>query len=199
MHSIADKKWNNDKVFFGGEGIAVCDARLFFHENGMNFGVDVFGPNQFDLTFDCFSRVIVCSCAVTSNEKRCFAGFRRTREREFFDNIFSARQKDVGHAIVGANGTAVIERLRAAILNALKIRLPFSSEPEFNRDCLFTKISFADQKWDDKYATGRNRIHDGRDEGLLFPKRGFDARKNVTSPQFGGVLYGGRSGILVHT
>src|SRR5688572_28064722 len=95
----------------------------------MDFGVFVFGANEFDLALDGFAGIFVLAGAMAGDKERCFAGLWRAREWMLGNGFFGAREQDFGHAVVGADGAAVMDRLIVAAENAF-----VGSEAELARD-----------------------------------------------------------------
>src|SRR5687768_13746652 len=109
----------------------------------MDFSVFVFGANEFDLSFDGIAGVFVLAGAVAGDEERRFAGLWRAREWMLRNGFLCAREQDFGHAVVGADRTAVMDRLVVAAEDAF-----IASEAEFARNHFVSEVAFADKKRD---------------------------------------------------
>src|SRR5688500_9283495 len=54
MEAVADEEGDNDDVAGGSHGVAIADAGGFFHEYGMDFGVNAADPDEIGLALDGF-------------------------------------------------------------------------------------------------------------------------------------------------
>src|SRR5438477_5151965 len=150
MEAVADEEWNHNEVFRGRNRIAVADARVFFHEDGVDFGVAVEAANDFDLAFDGFAGVFVVAGAMPGNEQGGLTRLRCGGEGMFLHDITRAGEQDLGHALVSADGAAIVNGLVAALQHAFIFARRASRHAEFARDDFFGEIAFADKEGNDK-------------------------------------------------
>ena len=113
------------------------------------------------------------------------------------DHVSCPRQEEVGHAVMTADGSAVIQSMMRSLLNARKMRLPFPMQTQFTWDGLFSEIALADEERHDKETAGRHVAHRRGDAGFLLPKCFDDLAENFSAPQLACVLINGRAGIGV--
>src|SRR5687768_12308354 len=87
-----------------------------------------------------------------------------------------------------ADRAAVMERLRAARLNAWKTGITGLAQSKFARNHLFREIAFADEKRHDENARRKDATQDASNTRLQFPKCFDDLPKDATAAQFIRVL-----------
>ena len=199
MESVADEERDHDDVAGGGHGVAIADARVFFHEDGVDLGVFAAGADEFDLAFDGLAGVFVVAGAVTGNEKGGLGWLGSARKRMFLDDVAGAGDQQFGHAFVSANRAAIVDLLGATVglsdLEGIEARHPVKGEAEFARDNFLGEIPFADEERNNEYPRGECAAKNGGDGGFLFPERFEHVRKNPAAAEFIRMLIGRRGGI----
>src|SRR4030095_14034395 len=131
------------------------------------------------------------------NEQRGFVRLRHPWERVFFHDLLCPSQDYFGHALMGSNRPAVVQRLRAARLDARKIHLAISTKAQLTRNHLLREITFADKQGHDKYPTAEDSSQDSRDARLQFPEAFLNLSKDGAAPQLVGMLIGWGAGIRI--
>ena len=195
MQPVADEEGNQDNVPSARQAVAIPDARFFFHENRVDLGVKILRADEFDLALDGLTGVFVAARAVAGDEQRGLIRFRRARDRIFLDDFSRAREQHIRHAVVRADGTAVINRLRTALLHAGKIGLVVPAQAEFTGDDFFGEVTFADEQRNDEDTRRKNATERTADRGLQFPETFEHLREKVATAQFIRVLIRRRSRI----
>ena len=205
VEPIADEKRNHDDVAGLGNLVAISDAGFFFHENGIDFVVFTKGADELDLVFDGFAGVFIIAGAVSRDEKGGFGGFGRAGEGMFLNYFAGPSEENMGHAVVGADGTAIVESLggergagwRGTCLDTGIIGLTRNEKAEFTRDDFFGEITFADEKGDDENTRSEGGAEDRGDGGFLFPECFENGGENAAAAEFIGMLPGWSGGIGV--
>src|SRR6185436_5892214 len=88
---------------------------------------------------------------MTGNEQGSLGRPRPPWERMAFDNLSRAGKEHWRHAVVCADRSAVIERLRPAFLHACEIGLITAAQTEFPRNYFFGEITFTDENRHHEY------------------------------------------------
>src|SRR6266496_6163885 len=96
--------------------------------------------------------VFIVGGAMTGDEQRRFLGIWSAGSGISFDDVERAGEQYAGHAGVGADGAAVVKRLRPAPLGSEKIRPGIGAQAELARDNFFREVTFADEERHDKNA-----------------------------------------------
>ena len=152
------------------EPVTFADARLLFHEYGVDISVDFLRLNELHLMLDGFAGILILSGAMSRDEECYVLRFRHAWERKLFNHLASTGHNNVGHALVGADRAAIVERLSAALLDAREARLSNLAETEFARNYLFRKVSFANKERHDEHARRKGAAQHSGQCGFLFPK-----------------------------
>jgi hypothetical protein len=111
--------------------------------------------------------------------------------------VCRAGHDDVGHAVVGADRAAVVERLPAADLLSWKVSVAIFAETHFAGDHLLGEIALADEIGHDEHPGSGGPAQRAVDVGLLLPEALDDLGKYVSLTQFVGMLMGWRRGVGV--
>ncbi len=166
----------------------------------MNFGIEVFAADGLDLALDNLARILVVPGAVSSNEQRCFRRFCGSRERKFLHDILRPGEQYLGHALMCANRSAIVQCLLAPALHAVestgRSRL---QETEFPWNDLLREVTFADEKWHNEHSPREYAAKHSGNAGLKLPKAFDDLGKDSPPPQFIGMLVGRRRGFRVQS
>src|SRR4051794_37153981 len=97
------------------------------------------------------------------------------------DYLASPSQEHPRHARMGANWSAVIKSLAAALLHSGKFALPFGPQTQFTRNSFLSEIPFADKNRDNENPPRGLAANDFSNLRLLFPKAFQDPPENVAS------------------
>jgi hypothetical protein len=108
---------------------------------------------------------------------------------------FSARQQDISHARVCADGPAINERLIWAPDYPLGFTASGLWETQGARDNAFTEITFTHEKRDEEDPPGGDPGQHIYDPGFLFPESLIDAGKGFSSAHLGSMLKDRRTGL----
>ena len=197
MEAVGNEEGGDDNRFDSGEFIAIGDAGLLLHEDGVDLGVKVAGGDEFHLAFDGLAGVFGVAGAVAGDEKGRLGGFGGAWEREFFDNLRGGSEEDVGHAGMSSDRAAVIEGLGAAALDAVELSLLFGTEAEFARNDFLGEVALADEERNNKNARGEDAAQDLGKVRLLFPECFLHLGEKAATAEFIGMAPGGEGGIGV--
>ena len=135
---------------------------------------------------------------MAGDEQRRLRRLGRARERELFHDAAGARQKNIRHARMRPDRTAVKKSLAAALLRPRKIPPAVSAKPQFPRHNLLREIALADEERDNKNTPRKNAPQNLRQIRLLLPKSLLRLREEPAPAQFIDVLIDGRGGVRVH-
>ena len=69
MQAVADEEGDHNEVSQLGQPVTVANARLFFHEDGVDFTINILRPNQVRLAFDGLAGVLIPPGAMAGNEQ----------------------------------------------------------------------------------------------------------------------------------
>src|SRR6266849_5900845 len=92
---------------------AISDARFFLDEDGVYFRIESKVSDEFDLVFDGLARTFVAASAMSSDKERDFGRLGRAWKRVSLDDVPGTSQEHIRHALVSADGRAIVEDLLA--------------------------------------------------------------------------------------
>ena len=92
MEAVADEEGNHDNILDARQAAAISDARVLFHENGVDFRVKPAAADQFHLPLDGLPRVLIVAGAVAGDEQGCVGRPGRARKGVFFNDVAGAGQ-----------------------------------------------------------------------------------------------------------
>jgi hypothetical protein len=197
MHTVAGKERDKDNIFCVGQAVTGGDERLFFEENTMDGRIGTERPNRIHVLLNRNARVLVLRGAMAGHKEGNLPGMGSAGKRELLNYCSSARQQDLGHTRVCADGAAINEHLIWAPDYPLGLTASGLWETQGARDNAFTEIAFTHEKRDEEDPPGGDPGQHIYYPGFLFPESLMDAGKAFSPAQFGGMLKNRRTRLRI--
>ena len=180
VQAVGNKKGNDDNVPRLGGVVAVGDEGGFFHEGGLDVGVFAACADGLHLRLDGVAGIFIFLSPMPGNEEGGFFGARRSGKWVLVDDVACAREEDLGHVQVRADGATVNE---LASIDLPGVRIADKSEAPPND--LLREMALTDGDGDNENAWCVD-IRDVSNLGFLQVKRGAHLREEFA----GGELFG---------